>query len=255
MLKVYTHPASQPSRAVLWACVMKGLEFELYADPATMSGVNPRGQLPIIDDAGFKLAEMPAILSYLAEKHEWRDLYPEDIQARARIQAYLHAHHCLTRLATLKLMAPHVLVVFGGNPGTNPLSHISNTSIDTAMADEEKLSHGQELVSQIITFLEENHFCKDDFLAGTSGPSLADIACFEELQQLGPANLLDLSQWPALTAWLARMRELPHHDALHRFNSALGDIATTPNTMERFGAAITAAMNDLTEIAGVNLAA
>jgi len=27
-LKIYAHPVSQPSRAVLWTCMLKGLPFE-----------------------------------------------------------------------------------------------------------------------------------------------------------------------------------------------------------------------------------
>ena len=119
VLQVYGHPASQPSRTVFWACVISDLPFELHADPATRSAVNPRGQLPSIIDDGFNLAEMPAILCYLAEKHEWQNLYPTDSHFRARIHQYLHAHHSLTRLATLKLMAPHVMIVFDGLPNAS----------------------------------------------------------------------------------------------------------------------------------------
>ena len=108
MLKVYGHPVSQPSRAVIWTCVMNRLPIELHPDPRGVSDVNPRGQIPAIEDDGFVLSEMPAILSYLAEKHCWEDFYPSDLQARGRINAYLHAHHCLTRLSTMKLMAPFI---------------------------------------------------------------------------------------------------------------------------------------------------
>jgi len=185
VLKVYGHPASQPSRAVVWACVLNNLPIELIPDPSEIASINPRGQIPAIDDDGFVLSEMPAILTYLGTKHRWANMYPEDIQLRARISQYLHAHHCLTRLATMKLMAPHVLVAFGGIPASNPLSYVNNTCIQESMSDQAGLAMGHELVGQVIDFLECSYLTGHDFVAGTSNASIADLACYEEIGQLG----------------------------------------------------------------------
>ena len=68
MLKVYAHPASQPARSVIWICLMKGLPFQLQTDPKYLSDVNPREQMPVIEDNGFVLPEMSAILSYLSDR-------------------------------------------------------------------------------------------------------------------------------------------------------------------------------------------
>lgn len=242
MLKVYGHPASQPSRAVIWGCVLNDLPIELIADPAGIESINPRGQIPAIDDDGFVLSEMPAILSYLGTKHSWGTMYPDDIQLRARISQYLHSHHCLTRLATMKLMAPHVLVAFGGIPTSNPLGYVNNTCIHESMSDEDGLARGQELVAQVIDFLESAYLGDHDFIAGTSHASIADLACYEEIGQLEEANLFELSNNKTMRAWVQRMKELPNHDEVHCFNSTLGDIKTKPNSMERFVGAITEAM-------------
>jgi len=59
---------------------------------------------------------MPAILTYLAELNGLESWWPKEMQAQAKIQSYLHSHHSLTRLATLTLMAPHVLTVFDEPP-------------------------------------------------------------------------------------------------------------------------------------------
>ncbi|NOX52031.1 MAG: hypothetical protein GXP16_16070 [Gammaproteobacteria bacterium] len=253
MLHVHAHPASQPSRSVFWACVITGQSFQLHADPSTPSSISPRGQLPAIVDDNFKLVEMPAILTYLAQKNSWHDLYPTNLQTRARISQYLHAHHNLTRLATLKLMAPHVLVVFGGLPSSNALSYASNTIIETAMNSATKLSDGQTLVEEVINFVAKHYLGSSDFVAQTAQASIADIACYEEISQLKWANLLDLSNWPSIAAWMARMTDLPHHDAIHSFNTTLGDIKTQPITMERFMGAIEVAMTDLVALPGVSI--
>lgn len=251
MLKVYGHPASQPSRAVIWACVLNGLHIELIPDPNGIAPINPRRQLPAIDDDGFVLSEMPAILGYLGTKHRWSNLYPDDIQLRARVSQYLHAHHCLTRLATMKLMAPHVLVAFGGIPNANPLSHIHNLCIQESMSDANGLATGQELVAKVIDFLESAYLNDHDFITGTPHASIADLACYEEIWQLEEANLFDLSTKKTMRAWAQRMNELPYHDEIHCFNRSLGDIKKEPNTMERFVDAIakaTAALSNLKSI-------
>ena len=253
MLRVYAHPASQPSRAVIWACVINSLPIELIADPNEMEGINPRGQIPVIDDDGFILTEMPAILTYLATKHSWLDMYPDDIQLRARISQYLHAHHSLTRLATIKLMAPHVLVAFGGIPTSNPLSVINDTSIQESMSNPNGLEAGQELIGQVVDFLEASYLHSQDFIAGTAQASIADLACYEEIGQLVQANLFDMEGSKTMNAWLLRMRALPYHDELHRYNRALGDIRTQPNSMTRFTGAVDEALAALAGLESVTV--
>lgn len=253
MLKVYGHPASQPSRAVIWACVLHDLAIELIPDPSGIATINPRGQIPVIDDDGFVLSEMPAILSYLGTKHGWANMYPDDIKLRARISQYLHAHHCLTRLATMKLMAPHVLVAFGEIPTSNPLSYVNNMCIQESMLGEDGLTTGQELVAQVVDFLESAYLADNDFIAGTAHASIADLACYEEIGQLEEANLFDLSEKKTMRAWVQRMKELPKHDEVHCFNSMLGDIKTKPNSMERFMGAITQGMAALSDVESITI--
>ena len=252
MIQLYAHPASQPSRAVIWACVIEQLPIVLNADP-TVEGVSLRGQIPVLQDDDFQLTEMSAILSYLATKYEWLSLYPQELQTQARISQYLHLHHSLTRLATTKLMAPHVLVVFGGVPTANPLSHINNTMIQAAMDDPDNLRHSQDLLHQLVEFIEKAYLQDQDFIAGTRQATIADIACYEELGQLPWANLLDLSAHPAVYRWTQRMCDLPEHDAVHLYNTTLGDVCRTPNTMERFSQAIVAGMSALEAIDCITL--
>ena len=254
MLNVHGHPASQPSRSVIWACVLHELPIRLLApDLEGNEGINPRGQVPTIDDGGFVLTEMPAILAYLAEKHGWTDFYPDDIRVRARISQYLHAHHSLTRLATTMLMAPHVLVAFGGIPASNPLSYVNNTCIRASMEDEDGLANGQKLISEVIDFLERAYLGEHDFIAGTTHATIADLACYEEIGQLEEANLFDFSEKKVMHSWVRRMRGLPYHDEVHRYNSALGDIKLTPNSMERFSDAEAQAFGALSKLETVIL--
>ena len=60
----------------------------------------------IEEDDGFVLTEMNAIITYLAEKHGWDDLYPKDPRKRAIMNQFLHYHHENTRTFTIALFAP-----------------------------------------------------------------------------------------------------------------------------------------------------
>lgn len=249
MFELWAHPASQPSRSVLWLCALNDAACPVHHDPEkSLAEVNPRQQIPVLADADFALSEMPAIMAYLCDKHGWLDWYPRELQSRARIDQYLHTHHTLTRLATLKLMAPHVLIAFESPPLGNETSVLTTSAIQSAMTDEQMLANGVRVMSAVVDVIEQ-HYLTDDgaYLCGLAQPSIADLACYEELAQLEWANLMDLSAYPNVAAWRSRMAELPHHEPLHRYNKALGDVATSANTMDRMMAAIQAGMGGLIE--------
>ena len=237
-LTIYGASASQPTRAVWWAYLIKGLSFEvrpnaMLREPEFLR-LNPRSQMPTIVDAGFSLYEMPAILSYLCEKHGGSDLCPADLESRALVDQYLHAHHSMTRLATLKLMGPHVTIAFGGPPRES-MDVIMVETIGTAIDDPDTLGAGQRVMARVAGVLESGYFRSDSpFLCGTPNATIADIACYEELAQLGWANLFEFGAFRRIETWLAEMEKLPAHDAVHRYNRELGDIASVPITLERF---------------------
>lgn len=68
-----------------------GLDFEaVMAAPhdETITAANPSGRIPAMDDNGYCLSESNAIMIYLAGKKP-NDLYPEDVQARAKVNQWL----------------------------------------------------------------------------------------------------------------------------------------------------------------------
>jgi len=190
---------------------------------------------------------MPAILSYLCNRNEGSDFYPSDVETRAYIDQYRHFHHNRTRNVMAELMAPHVTVAF--------LDHLKAMGTDGAQAlferatNPEKRELGQAAVSQIFRLIELGYLRGTDYLC-TNSPSIADIACYEEVGQLRWAGLFDFSPFPKLARWIDAMAELPQHDLAHQYNIALGDIVVQRNTLERFVAANAAAVDALEE-AGV----
>ena len=249
-LKIFGHPASQPSRAVFWSCLLHDLPFELPEAPSLQSDeANPRGQLPYIIDGGFFLAEMPAIVCYLADRHGWSNLYPYSLKTRARLHMYLHMHHSLVRLATLKLMVPFVLKPLGALPEQqNPLSMLHRDMMTIAFASEDALEEGRRVVGRIAGFLESVYF--DDefpFVCNTASASIADLAAYAELAQLEFAGLFGFRDYPRLSRWLTAMRALPWHDTIHTYNTELGDIVTRPNNADRFARACAKSIQALRE--------
>ncbi len=109
-LKLYGVPFSQPFRAVAWSLLLKGKKFELQLVNPGGKGkngtrtqkfleLNPGGTIPVLEDDGFVLAESNAIVTYLANKYQWTDLYPseKDPKRRALVDWYLHYHHLSIR--------------------------------------------------------------------------------------------------------------------------------------------------------------
>jgi glutathione S-transferase len=249
-LTVYGHPASQPSRTVYWTCLLIGLEVQLGKQGrrgVLAMGDNPRGQVPSIDDNGFVLAEMAAIVGYLADKHGWLEGYPVDLQTRAKIHQFLHMHHHLVRLGTYHLMAPHVVRPLNLPPaGPNPLSFFQTRLIEQTFAEDDPLRSGGDVMKTIVGFLEDAYFTDESpYLCNTQQPTVADLACYAEVGQFRIAHLFDFSPYPRTTRWLDLMAEVPYHDTIHAYNFSLGDIANRPNTMDRFTAATQAGFQAL----------
>jgi len=245
-LIVHGAPASQPSRAVYWACLIQGLPFEpraLDLDALGPDGpllrLNPTGQIPILEDGDFAVFEMPAILIYLAEKYGGADLLPQDLRARTRVHQYLHHHHNFTRRVTMELMAPFVTVAFP--------ERMKGTPVEALLDDPEKLAKGRAVATRVAGLIENGFFADGASHLCASHPTIADIACYEELAQLRWAGLFAFDGFPKLQRWLDAMEALPGHEAAHHYNLALGDVCTEPNTIERFMAAMTAGMAALEE--------
>ena len=223
MLIVYGVPNSQPVRAVLWTCLINGLPFELRMTSQNrdakraeyLADINPRGTIPAIDDEGFVLWESHAIMSYLCERHGWRDLWPEAPAERAQVNQYLHFHHRNTRELVVQWSRTLWPAVFGIEA---PDEMWLRANTFTGSVENETLA---EQALRII----ERSLTRSPFLAGAS-MTLADIAAYEELgqNQSKYANCTDFSGYPAISAWLTRMASVPYHDEVHAIWHLLGDV-------------------------------
>merc|ERR1719273_2292204 len=109
-LIIYGTEISQPTRAVIWLCMIKDIPYKLIQVNVTasrkkrseyISNINPNGRIPAIKDTnGIIVYEAGAILQYLCNRYRFTDLYPTDYKLRAKIDEYMHWHHEYTRFIT-----------------------------------------------------------------------------------------------------------------------------------------------------------
>ena len=79
MLKLYDYELSGNCFKIRWFLNILGIEYESVAvefypskehKSAWFKEINPLGQLPVIDDNGFRLRDAQAILVYIAKKYD-----------------------------------------------------------------------------------------------------------------------------------------------------------------------------------------
>ena len=238
-LILYGVPFSQPVRAVMWLLFLKRMPFEMVLTNPGSKGEtgsrnpsflekNPAGTIPTIEerDTGFALAEAHAILSYLCTKNRWTDVYPEDAQARARVDWYLHFHHRNIRDASLGLVAPKIR---------------KDLDIPELMQ-----SSARATLTKGLGALENGWLNGGPFLCGDT-VTIADLAAYVEIGQIQPefTNVYDFADFPRVREWMKRMYDVPGHDDVHVVLAELGDISQEAPSMEQIVGANKAALGTL----------
>ena len=224
MLKIYGVPNSQPVRAVVWTCLIKRLPFEFIMtsqnraakQPEYLARVNPRGTIPAIDDDGIVLWESHAIIIYLCEKYGWTDLWPAELEKRAKVNQYLHFHHRNTREVVVQWSRALWPAVF-----------------DVEDPDESWFKRNTFAGMQNNVEIVENTLQIIDGMLGSSGfiagstVTLADISAYEELgqNQARYANCTDYEPHANIRRWFVEMEKLPFHEEAHTIWKLIGDLS------------------------------
>ncbi|QUS38186.1 glutathione S-transferase [Tardiphaga alba] len=144
--------------------------------------LNPFGQVPVLDDDGTVVADSNAILVYLAKKSGQSQWLPEDAAGSAAVQRWLSV--AAGELA-YGPAAARLITVFGA--GFNP---------------QEVISRAHTLLARI-----EAHLAGRDWLVGNA-PTIADVALYSYIAR-APEGNVDLSDYPAVKAFLRRIEALP----------------------------------------------
>ena len=144
--------------------------------------LNPFGEIPIFDDGGIVLRDSQAILIYIARKWGGETWLPTDPLG-------------LTQVATWLMVAEN---------------EIARGPNDARLHDK----FGYKLAVQVarrnaarILGLMEQHLSRETWLA-VARPTIADVACMP-YTALGHEGGVPLDNYPAVAAWVARVKTLP----------------------------------------------
>ena len=144
--------------------------------------LNPRGQVPTLDDGGTVVWDSAAILVYLARKYGGEKWLPLDAQRMAEVVQWLAVmeNEMLYGLARARVICKFK------RPGD--------------------LAEAQALGRKGLDVIEQR-LASHSWLA-LDRPTIADIACFPYVA-LGPEGEIALDAYPAIRAWIDRLKALP----------------------------------------------
>lgn len=169
MLKIIGRKTSSNVQKVLWTCGELGLPFERENlggpfggnDTPEYRALNPNGRVPTIIDDGFVLWESNSCSRYLAAKHAYGTLYPEDLQTRANGERWMDWQ--------LTIVSPAMVPVFWGLVRTKPEDR-----------DNDAIEQARQKLSGVMGILDA-HLAGSKYIAGddfTVGDIPLGIAAF-----------------------------------------------------------------------------
>jgi len=167
----------------------------------------PTGKSPAMEDSstGFRLMEGSAIMQYICERHGLDVFYPsapDAVEKRARVNAYLSAHHTSTRMMTTKAFFPFMRSVM--DPSIQLDEAAANSAAMKVAADFERI------------WLPHEGVDSSRYIASSCHPTIADLLAYTEIAQAQQIGLCDYSGLHRLNMWLQDMAALAHHDDVHR---------------------------------------
>ncbi|MFT3955697.1 MAG: glutathione S-transferase [Piscinibacter sp.] len=150
---------------------------------------NPLGQVPVIEDGDFTLADSNAILVYLALSHDpQRRWLPAEARAQASVQRWLG-------IAAGQLAA---------GPAAARVAHLFQRPQNPQCA----------VLARLLFGVMEQHLATRDWLVGEA-PTIADVAMYSYTAH-APEGGITLEAWPRLRAWLQRVEALPGFVGMQR---------------------------------------
>jgi glutathione S-transferase len=143
---------------------------------------NPFGEIPVFEDGDVTLRDSQAILVYLARKYAGESWLPTEAAGMAEVVSWL-------------MVAENEIA---RGPNDARLHDKFGYALDLKLA--------RERATKILGLLER-HLKNREWLA-LGRPTIADIACMPYIG-LAHEGGLSLAPYPAVSAWIARIKALP----------------------------------------------
>jgi len=145
--------------------------------------LNRFGQVPVLVDGDTVIADSNAILVYAAKKYGRTDWLPETPAEAAAVQRWLS--------------------VAAGQVAFGPAAARLITVFGAAFDSDEVIGRAHTVLSVIDAELDGRYW-----IAGGQKPSVADVALYSYIAR-APEGNVDLSGYPEVNIWLARIEALP----------------------------------------------
>ncbi len=202
IIKLYDMELSGNCYKVRLFCGLLGLQYQSivvnlfqgeHKQPAFLK-INPRGQVPVLDDNGTLIWDSAAILVYLSRKYAGQHWLPLEAEALAKVMQWLaiSENELLYGLARARAIC------------------LFNRPWD--------LAECQALGKTGLAVLER-HLQHNAWLA-TDHPTIADVACYPYVA-LAPEGDVSLDDLPNVQGWLGRIQGLPGYAAMPGINNYL----------------------------------
>jgi len=146
--------------------------------------LNPRGEVPVLEDDGVVLWDSAAILAYLARKHGGEQWLPVAPGPMAQVMQW---------------------VALAGNEIQFGLQYARRGILQDRWTAG-TLEQGQAMGRVALNALELR--LADHAWLALDRPTIADVACFPYVET-APEARVPLDPYPAIQAWLARCKALP----------------------------------------------
>lgn len=200
VVKLYEHPESGNSHKVrlllsFLEIPYESIEVDLFADEQhgeAFLAINPRGEVPVLEDEGVVLRDSMAILVHLARYHDSaRSWLPEDAQGQGAVMEWLAFAASWIQYGVFTARAAVSFQMMGnGLPQDFPTDP----------------SEGQ-VRGRVSLGILERQLAAQDWLAGRA-PTIADLACFPYVA-LAPMGDVSLEPYPSVRAWIQRVKGQP----------------------------------------------
>lgn len=189
-MKLYMSPTSGNAYKVRLLLEMLGTPYEkaqvdmaakAHKQPPFLK-INPRGQVPALEDEGHTFWDSTACLVYIARKHGGEKWLPTDPAGMAEVMQWL-------ALSNNELH-------YGLQWGRGVVNKIKQGSL------EEYQGYGNKGLEVL-----EGRLSNHEWLA-LDRPTIADLACYP-YTVVSPEGGFKLESYPAVQAWLKRVEALP----------------------------------------------